>query len=349
MLRSLCRPFRRWHRLSVLLPLFWTACLPDPDIRVPDFRPTGLVDLATSTADLGPMPDAKRVRWLPDVNAPTSQTLRGITSDLSGQVFVVGHGGVILRRTATGCVQEPALDGAKPVTTNLYGVVSSGSDLYAVGEAGVVLRRATDKWQQEGKDLAIPFSLFAVVSTTSGDLYAVGDAGTVLRKPMGGVWARDSVNPALANANFRALAVGQLDELFAVGQGGTIARRSGGMWTIDSIPIDVGDRGNFHSVIVTRESVFAAGDYDRVLRRDVDKWHRESTVPVSGPDGHLLAMTAVGADLVVVGATGLIQRRNGTTKAWTLEDSGTTATLSAVGSTPSLRAVGALGTIVVQQ
>jgi len=335
--------------LPVLGPLLGAACLPDPDIKVPDFKPAGVVDLAVAPADAGALPDAGRIRWQPDAMIPTTQTLRGITSDSSGQVFVVGHGGQIWRRTAVSWVAEPAVDGAKTLTTNLYGVVSSGADFYAVGDAGVVLRRVTDKWQQEGKELGVTVALLAITALPSGDLYVVGDGGTLLRKPAGGAWSRDSSDAALANADFRAVAVSKPDELFAVGAGGVIARRSSGKWSPDSVAIDAGERGNFSAVVVTSESVFVAGEYNRVLRRDADKWRREPTAPLSGTGGNLFALVASGLDLVAVGQGGNIQRRDGKAKTWTLDDSGTTFALSAVSASPVLRAVGAQGTVVVQK
>lgn len=350
MLRPFCPPFRRRTPLSALLgPLLAIGCLPDPDIKVPDFKPSGVVDLATSRLDAGPPPDSGRVSWLPDQSVRNGQTLRAIISDPTGQVFAVGHVGTILRRGGSSWISEPAVDGAKVLTSNLYGAASSGSDLYAVGETGVVVKRTTDKWQQEAKELGLTTSLFAITATTGGDLYAVGDAGTILRKPMGGVWSRDSIDAGLANADFRAVVVSPPDELLAVGLGGVIARRSAGKWSPDSVPVDAGDRGNYYGVVVTSESVFVAGEYGRVLRRDADKWRRESTVPQSGQTVHFLALGASGSDLTVVGTLGTIQRRDGSTKTWTLEDSSTLLTLSGLSTAQPLRAVGAQGTVVVRK
>ena len=95
--------------------------------------------------------------------------------------------------------------------------------------------------------------------------------------------------------------------------------------------------------------MFVAGEYGRVLRRDADKWRRESTVPQSGQTIHFLALGASGSDLTVVGTLGTIQRRDGSTKTWTLEDSSTLLTLSGLSTAQPLRAVGAQGTVVVRK
>lgn len=349
MLRPVCRVFRRCASLLALVsPLGLTACLPDPEITVPDFKPSGLVDLSTSRLDLGTQPDAGRLRWLPDQSVRSGQSLRAIVAGGS-QVFAIGHQGTILRRSGSGWLSEPAVDGAKTLTSNLYGAVSVGSDFYAVGEAGVIVKRSVDKWPQEGKDLGLATSLFAITATSTGDLYAVGDAGVILRKPMGGAWAKDSVDAALSSADFRSITTATGDELFAVGLGGVIARRSGGKWSPDSVSIDSADRGNFYGVAATSDGVFIAGEYSRFLRRDSDKWRRESAIAQSGQIIHFLSIGVSGRDLTVVGFLGSIVRRDGVSKAWTVEDSGTAVTLSAVSSSQPLYAVGAQGTVLVRQ
>lgn len=349
MLRPLCRTFRRCASLlAVVSPLALAACLPDPEITVPDFKPSGIVDLSTSKLDLGTQPDAARLRWLPDQSVRSGQTLRAIVTSGS-QVFAIGHQGTILRRSGTGWVSEPAVDGTKTISGNFYGAVSIGSDFYAVGEAGVIVKRSVDKWLQEGKDLGLASSLFAITATSSGDLYAVGDTGVILHKPMGGAWVKDSVDAALSTADFRAITTATGDELFAVGLGGVIARRSGGKWSPDSVSIDAADRGNFYSVVSTIDALFIAGEYSRFLRRDSDKWRRETALAQSGQTIHFLSLGVSGRDVTVVGSLGSILRRDGASKAWTVEDSGTTATLSAVSSSQPLYAVGAQGTVLVRQ
>ena len=349
MLRSVCRNYRRCALvLALVSPLWLGGCLPDPEITVPDFKPSGIVDLATSRMDLGTQPDAARLRWLPDQSVRTGQTLRAIVTS-SSQVFAIGHQGTILRRSGTGWISEPAVDGTKTLTSNLYGAVSVGSDFYAVGESGVIVKRSVDKWQQEGKELALSTSLFAVTETSAGELYAVGDAGVILRKPMGGAWTKDSVDPALSSADFRAIAPSTADELFAVGLGGVIARRSGGKWSVDSVSIDSADRGNFYSVVLTSDAVFVAGEYGLFIRRDADKWRRESPIVQGGQRPHFLSLGVSGRDLTVVGSLGIIARRDAVSRAWTSEDSGTTVTLSAVSSSQPIYAVGAQGTVLVRQ
>ncbi len=347
--RFLSRYFRRSGLGPALATLLLAACLPDPEIKVPDFKPSGILDLGQRPSDLTVPVDGGRVRWSPDGPVPTGQTLRAIYVDSSGQIFVAGHGGVILRRSGNSWSTEQALDGAAAITSNFYGLAGSGSDLYAVGEAGVVVKRTGDKWLREGKALAVTASLFAVTIAPSGDVYAVGDLGTVLRKPMGGSFGKDTVGAALSMAEFRAVAVSKPDQLTAVGLGAVVAVRSGTGWNEDTLTIDSADRANFYGVAATSEAVFVVGDSNRVLRRDADKWRREATGNFTGPGSNLYAIVASGQDLIVAGATGLIERRSAPTKTWTSEDSGTTVMLGALSNATPLRAVGAQGTMVVQK
>ncbi len=347
--RFLSRYFRRSGLGPALAPLLLAACLPDPEIKVPDFKPSGIIDLGQRPSDLTTPVDAGRVRWSPDGTPPTGQTLRAIYVDSGGQIFVAGHAGTILRRTGNSWTAEQALDGAVPIVSNFYGLAGSGSDLYAVGEAGVVVKRTGDKWLREGKSLAVTASLFAVTIAPSGDVYAVGDLGTVLRKSMGGSFAKDTVSPALSTAEFRAVAVSKPDELTAVGLGAVLAVRSGTGWNVDTLPLDSADRANYYGIATTSEAVFVVGDSNRVLRRDADKWRREATGNFTGPGSNLYAIVPSGQDLIVAGATGLIERRSAQTKTWSTEDSGTTVMLSALSSATPLRAVGAQGIMVVQK
>lgn len=347
--RFLSRSLRENSLVAALAALLAAGCLPDPDIKVPDFKPSGIVDLGKAPVDLATLPDAGRVRWVPDGAVPIGQTLRAIYVDSSGQIFVAGHGGTILRRSGTTWTAEQALDGAVPITTNFYGLTGSGTDLYAVGEAGVVVKRSGDKWLREGKSLAVTASLFATTMTAAGDVYALGDLGTVLRKPMGGTWAKEPVSTSLSTAEFRAVSETSTDEITAVGLGGVIALRTAGAWNPDVLPRDSADRVNYYGVAKTSEAVFIAGDSNRVLRRDTDKWRRESTGNLTGPSSNLFALVASGQDLIVAGAAGLIERRTAQTKTWAIEDSGTTVLLSALSSSSPLRAVGAQGTMVVQK
>ena len=58
---------------------------------MPDFKLSGVVDLATSRLDAGPPPDSGRVSWLPDQSVRNGQTLRAIISDPTGGVAAGGQ------------------------------------------------------------------------------------------------------------------------------------------------------------------------------------------------------------------------------------------------------------------
>jgi photosystem II stability/assembly factor-like uncharacterized protein len=308
------------------------GCLPTPEIQVPDFSPAPTADAGTGT-DLAPVDGASgdlgtMLRWSLDGQAVATDTLRAVwVADAAlSQAYAVGHNGLLLRRNA-GVWQKETVTG-KPITSNLYAIAAASPDLvYAVGDAGVILRRAAGTWTQEGQELATTAGLFGVTVLTTGEVIVVGDGGLVARRQLSGIYVAEDTT-GLAGANLRAVTGTALDGLYAVGMGAVVAQRVAGKWQLDPLPIDTADRGNYYAVSQSPDGVFLAGEYTRVLRRDVAKWiHEPTLVPMPPTVTHFFGLYAAPGELFAVGSGGVIQHRDAASQTWSNEPSGVSTSL----------------------
>ena len=341
-------PVRRSLRLAGALTaaaLAGLGCLPTPEIHVPDFAPTPAVD-AGSGGDLQPDGaggDLGTVAgWALEAQVGAKDTLRAAwaADQALGEAYVVGHNGLILHRSGGTWQKEQAQSAGKPITTNLYAVAAAAPDIvYAAGEAGVILRRTGGTWTQEGQELMTTAALFGLVVLPSGEVVVVGDGGLIARRQTSGVYTAEDTT-ALGTASLRAVAGATLDGLYAVGLGAVIAQRTGGKWQLDPFPIDTADRGNYYAVSPGPDGVFVAGEYTRVLRRDVAKWTAEATVAPTPPTiVHLFGLYAAPGELLAVGGGGMIQRRDAAKKTWAVDPSGVTAGLYGIAGAGSRAAL----------
>jgi hypothetical protein len=164
--------------------------------------------------------------WLP-FGAPaaaddaTPRTLRGVWSD-GVTVVVVGDGGVIARRPASGA--GPWTDDSSGVETDLWAVAGRGpDDLVAVGDEGVVLRWDGTTWQERhGRPGLRLRGVFAGPGEGDAGLYAVGSGG-LLVEVAGSSWRSTQIARSAATlSGFTALADGTL---LAAGTAHTLTAR----------------------------------------------------------------------------------------------------------------------------
>jgi photosystem II stability/assembly factor-like uncharacterized protein len=337
------------------------GCLPDPTIIVPDFSAPPPMDMGVPPADLshatpmdGPGADLlPSLKWAPDGAAVATDTVRAVwvADPALNQAFAVGQNGLILHRSGGVWTKEQAKDnGGKVITTNLYAVTAATPDtVYAVGEAGVILRRAGGTWTMEGSELMTTVALFGAAVVDTGEVVVVGDGGLIARRQTTGIYVAEDTS-ALPGASFRAVAGGSLDKLVAVGMGGVIADRTGGKWQTDPGPIGATDNVNFYAISMGADGVFVAGEYGRVLRRDMTGWLREATLAPTPPAiTHFYGLSNPAAgELFAVGSGGVVQRRDAKTQMWTLEGSGVSGDLYGVSgmALDSAVAVGVMGTVL---
>ena len=331
------------------------GCLPNPDISLPDLAVGGpAVDGGDGGAPRldGPSSDLGAAAWQGDSSVGTAQTLRAAwASDAAAsEIYVVGHGGVILHRSAGTWQKE-----ASGTDANLYAVAArSPNEIFVVGERGTILRRVSGTWMKEGSELSTSTHLFGAVVLPNGDVVAVGDSGLVVRRPTAGVWAAETA-PALAGLSLRAVGGSRLDGLVAVGLNSAIVRRGQLGWDKDPLTIEAAARGNYYAVVESPAdgSPIVAGEYGLLLSRLSDRWQLETLRPPSGMTAplHLYGLAVSDGELFVVGAGGYVAHRLVTGGRFTEEVSGTRSDLFAV-TGPSVRglvAVGDAGAVVRRQ
>lgn len=328
------------------------GCLPTPEIQVPDFSPAPSADAGADSAQPGGPGDlGTTLHWGLDGQGVATDTLRAVwVADAAlSQAYAVGHNGLILHRSGGIWKKEQALSAGKPIVSNLYAVAAITPDLvYAVGDAGMILRRASNTWTQEGQELMNPAALFGVTVLSTGEVIVVGDGGLVARRQLSGIYVAEDTT-GLSGANLRAVSGSAIDGLYAVGMGAVIAQRVAGKWQLDPFAIDPTDRGNYYAVSQSADGIFVAGEYTRVLRRDVAKWLHEATlVPPPPTVTHFFGLYAAPGELFAIGSTGTIQHRDAASQIWSVEPSGVTASLYGIvgASAKSAVTVGEQGTLL---
>jgi hypothetical protein len=300
--------------LATFLALpFFVACLPDPLISVPDLSPAGATDAGMMPRLDAPAGDLGSAKWGLDGTVTAGPTLRAawIADPGVSEAFIVGHGGAIFHRISNGAWMAEA----SGTMANLYAIAArSATEVFAVGENGIILRRAAGLWKIEGTELRLTSALFGVTALGNGEVVAVGDGGVVARRQAAGVWTLES-SAALGTASLRAVFGDKLDGLYAVGLGSTIARRMAGAWQPDPTPVDAGGSGNYYAIAGTTDGteLHIAGEYGLLLHRakDGSRWQSEKLLPPMGMTAplHLYSMYFQDGETIVAGAGGVVARR----------------------------------------
>jgi len=337
------------------------GCLPDPEIRVPDFSlpsQAGPADLGAGMD--GPAGELGMARWTNENTLGISQNLRAawVADPGLSEVYAVGQAGLILHKSGI----VPFVTEASGTDAELYAVAaSSPSEVYAVGERATILHRVAGTWRKEGAELGQTAALFGLAILSNGEVLAVGEGGLIARRQAAGVWIKEDTT-ALPTASFRAIVCATVTDCYAAGRDSVIARRTvtgpgNGKWDADSLPVDAAARGHYAAIALVgqgaAQSVWVAGELGLILRRGSDRWLLDApTFPMGGKPGlfALYATSQGGVDeLFAAGAKGVLAHRTGS--AWDLESTGTMADLYGLaGAGPrSLLAAGAAGALYRRQ
>ncbi len=210
---------------------------------------------------------------------------------------------------------------------------SSGSDVFAVGEAGTILHYDGTDWTAMSSGMEN--DLRCVRGSSGSDVFAAGDAGVILRYD-GREWTRTDSG---VSENLRGIRFVSDSEVYVVGDAGTILHYDGESWT----RMNSGTSENLHSLWGTAVSdIFAAGDAGTILRYDGTGWTRMN----SGTSEGLTSMWGASGTVFAAGDAGTILHYDGTD--WTQMNSGTSENLRQIwGSFESdVFAAGDYGTIL---
>jgi hypothetical protein len=116
------------------------------------------------------------------------------------------------------------------------------------------------------------------------------------------------------------------DEVFALGQRGTVLRRSAGAWRAENVPVTSElMSATWGAVRGAQLTLYAVGNLGTVLRREQATWSQLSARVTTQPLSSVWARSA--DEVYAVGPNGVIMRRRGTSPlgAWTVEGDGATS------------------------
>lgn len=255
-------------------------------------------DAAPDQASSPPTPSA----WVPEHPQPTGNPLRACWSS-GGLAYAVGALGTVVR-ISDGVPAVTEADGLTRVDLNA--VTAVGQEVWAVGDAGVVLHRSGGTWsrQQLGAD-----ALYTVFSDGVGGLYAAGK-GDALWSYDGAAWSRTSLpGQTTADASYAGAAQGDL--ILLAGSSGRILRRDRSGWQRES---DALTPLPLRALLLRSDgSGYAVGDGGTVLRRIAapPSWSLDRAAQ-NPPAVALRAVFTLAGEVYTVAETGLTLRRSST-------------------------------------
>lgn len=220
-------------------------------------------------------------------------------------VWAVGEGGTVVRRTSTDFVLAPTGG-----TQNLRGVGGTSANLFVVGDGGAVLRWGGTSWQSESSGtFADLYDVWANDTTA----IAVGTNSTIIRRT-GSSW---STQMSTGRTLRGVVMIPSTGEAYAVGDMATALRWTGTAWV--SVSSAILNNHDLRSVTTTDGGypIFAASSSSEIYRlaSSGGSWEQVYTSNLIAFNG-ISASSALGTFAVgrEVGGT-ILRSSNGTT--WT--------------------------------
>lgn len=234
--------------------------------------------------------------------------LQAISGSDASTILAVASNGLVISRTAPRMWTSLG----SPTARGLFGVSSlGGGDLFAVGDVGVRINRASGAWRISDDD-ALPRPVgIAGESSVNGRLFSVGTPQ--LMRAIGEwtvtapVWTGQ--NSMAPNITLRAVSIRAANDAMAVGDSGTCVRWQGASWGSCSS----GLAGNFYGVWFDPtdfRNAVAAGQNGVVSRWNGTSWSQFTNNQTQNLYGITGEVTVAG-DAWAVGAGGIIQYCSG--------------------------------------
>jgi len=221
-------------------------------------------------------------RWVSPF--PTGDDLRGAFGAPSGDLWLLGGNGTVLRRTTDGAIREML----EPDTETRYyaGWATADDDVWIVGER----RGATDVRRYDGRRWSDAYSLRDY--PVHGAWGAGRDVAWVAAGAFGFLWNGSEwrlVPAALSGGALRAVWASGPNDAWAVGDGGTLIHWEDGEFRdtspIDQVPVYAKDRNYVGIWGASPRDVWAA--YEAPTRKQVgfvhfdgDRWSDTPALPV---------------------------------------------------------------------
>lgn len=243
------------------------------------------------------------VRWrsMHDVWGSSAANVWGV-GDKGEMVRWDGTAWTLHRYDGTSVTQPPLSDFATPASAyTLRGVWgSSVTNVFAVGDSGVVLRYNGTAWSR--MTTGTTDGLTDVWGSGASDVYATTVTGRLLRFN-GSAWS--FVAGVQAAGALRSVWGSAANNVYAVGDGGAVYRYNGTAWSRVRLPT----RDALYAVWGSGASnVYAAGSAGALYRYTGTAWVPEKA---QGGNSQIQGFwgTSTGADLFASGAGGLIAKR----------------------------------------
>lgn len=179
-------------------------------------------------------------------------------------IFVlVGGGSLLCQTTGSRASWTQQASGTQRTLLDVWG--ASPTDVFAVGDDGVILHYNGNTWYPQQSDTSVRFN--AVWGASGRDVFAVGDVGTVIHYD-GNTWRRADGDCG-SLSNLHAIWGTSRTNVFAVGESGTILHYDGNRWWRQRSKTT-------HELFglwgLSPEQVYAAGASGTVLHYDGSWW-----------------------------------------------------------------------------
>lgn len=248
--------------------------------------------------------------------------------------WAVGDAGTIVHRTASGITLP-----VSGVTRNLYSIWASGTDLYAVGEGGIILHSSSGgTWTAESSGVST--ALYDVAGNAT-EVFAVGAGGVIRRRNAGAFWTKENSPTA---RDLRGLTGTPSGDLYAVGDSATVVRYNGGTWTATTDPALGGSSLNAIAATATGSPLYMTSTVGEIFRLSAGAYTRvyqSNLLDLRGIAATPFGLVAVGLEI-----NGVILRSTDGT-AWNLETLSAQSLLYAVAAgSAEVIAVGEAGNMV---
>jgi hypothetical protein len=220
---------------------------------------------------------------------------------------------------------------ASGTTRNLYGLAGTASDLYAVGEAGTILHGVSGVFSAEPSGVSTDLN---DVWTSGSAAFAVGNGGVILRR--GASWTTDASNTAV---DLRGVWGQSTSDIWAVGNSGTVVRYNGASWS--AMMPGVFSGGILRQVVGSGGTVYIDDSAGGIFA-----YNGSFSLTRRVVTDDLYGMAVVSGTPFIAGNNngGMVLRYNGT--AWVSDGTGVDGFRAVSGSgTNDLWAVGEAGTI----
>lgn len=288
-----------------------------------------------AVGNLGTVLRRERGTWESLSSRVTDVGLTSVWARDEREVYAVGAGGLVLRRTGTAAQGTWAAAATGATSESLNAVAgyaasktSGEAEVYAVGTNGTILHKTGAGWEIEGGVLTSQELTGVWVGPDS--VYAVGRSGKIARKASGS-WSLES-GPLGMPVTDDLLSVwgtggGTAQVVYAAGAKGLILRRDGTGWTREAMgQTDQSISALFGS---DENNLWAIGSKGVALRRTGGRWQSEVIPQLIGSVTAVSGCVIPGtANLFAIGTQGAIARRSGTT--WFDEASPTGLPFSAI-------------------